>query len=335
MKKALFLLIISGGVLFLFFTYYADAPVSLYREEEKEVVQPITITFVGDIMFDRGVRGSIEKNFSGEYGALFAHAPYLSTSDITFGNLEGPVATSGKNVGSRFSFRMDPKGLRAMSDAGFDVVSFANNHVGDYTQEAFEETLVRLTENSIGYSGAGYTKDEAYAPHVTTIRGTRVGILSFSDVGPLWMKAGESSSGHAVVDDSFESVVTNASEQVDVLIVSFHFGDEYSPVSARQRLLATKSIDAGATMVVGHHAHVIQAIEWYNGAPIVYGLGNFIFDQYFSLETMKGLVVTATIDPVRKEVALSSFVSEMNRQYIPSIYRPLEEADILTKAFRP
>jgi poly-gamma-glutamate synthesis protein (capsule biosynthesis protein) len=121
----------------------------------------------------------------------------------------------------------------------------------------------------------------------------KIGFLGFSDVGPIWMKATETQAGLLLASNPrFDEIVKNASEKVDYLIVSFHWGDEYKTVhNARQEYLAHKAVDAGAKIVIGHHPHVAQDVEVYKDGYIAYSLGNFVFDQAFSAETMQGLML--------------------------------------------
>lgn len=304
-------------------------------EEEKTV--PITLTFVGDVMFDRGVRSSIVKNFAGDYGALFANASYLKEADITFANLEGTVSTDiSPRTGSRFSFRMDPQGLVAMREAGFDIVSFANNHVGDYSTKGFLATLANLEEVGILFSGAGRQKADVVTPTVIDVRGTKIGFLAATDVGPDWLRATDTDPGILLASDpDLSGIITRAKAQVDILVVSFHFGNEYSPVNARQQKIARAAVDAGADIVVGHHPHVMESVEEYNGGVIFYSLGNFIFDQYFSEHTMRGMVVNVSIDPDTNEMSHAISVSPISRQYIPQALVPFDTSMLVTKTFTP
>lgn len=320
------------ALVIVFFCAY-DLPA---QEEVLQESSPVTIVLVGDIMFDRGVRRNIEKHYDSNYGVLYEHAPYLKESDITFGNLEGSVASPliGKRVGGIYSFRMDPKGLRAMKEAGFDIVSFANNHVGDYSRSGFEETLRLLKEEQILYAGAGETKEFAHAPTIIDVRGTTIGFLAATDVGPNWMKAG-SSTGTVVYDQDFLSAVRRADIEVDVLVVSMHWGEEYAPANARQKKIARNIIDAGADILVGHHPHVMQEIEMYNGKPIFYSLGNYIFDQYFSSHTMRGMVVKASIEPETKSISYEAFISPLSKRFIPQSLVPFNESLLVQKPFYP
>lgn len=256
----------------------------------------VTLGFVGDMMFDRGVKTSIFKNWNGDYAKILDEAGALNKPDIMFGNLEGPVSDKGTNVGSKYSFRFDPIVPTVLKDAGFDIVSFANNHVGDWSSAAFRDTLGRLEEANMLFTGAGHTYTEAITPVVIERSDIKIAFLGMSDVGPEWMKATADTPGILLASDpKLADIVKNAKEAGDFLVVSIHWGDEYKPHTARQEMLAHKLIDAGADLVVGHHPHVAQDVEEYKDGLIIYSLGNFVFDQYFSDETMQGMFAEVTI----------------------------------------
>ncbi len=325
-KSILFILIISFvGIFFTFIILNKIEPTSnelmataydALNKIEKENIT--TIYFVGDMMLDRGVEASVKKNFNNDFNALFENLGELKNADILFGNLEGPISDQGRNVGSKYSFRMDPVVLPVLKEAGFDIFSFANNHVGDWGINAFKDTLTRLEENSILTTGAGVNKSEVINPTIIEKNGVTFGFLGFTDVGPNWLEAKENSPGILLASDpNFESIIKNASYKCDVLVVSFHWGDEYRKThNQRQQILAHRAIDSGANMVIGHHPHVIEDIEIYKDSTIVYSLGNFIFDQYFSTDTMKGMIFIANfegkelINTEQKEIIL-------NRTYQP------------------
>ena len=256
----------------------------------------ITLNFVGDIMLDRAVLKSVEKNFKGDWNSLFENVGELSRADILFGNLEGPVSVGGKKSGSVYSFRMSPASLEAVAEAGFDVLSIANNHIGDWGSVAFADTLDAISSEGMKYAGGGWSKSEAKAPTIIEKNGIKIGFLGFSDVGPKWMEAKNNTPGIlSASDPDFDQIVQNASRKVDILVVSFHFGEEYKKHTKRQETLAHRAIDDGAKLIIGSHPHIIQETEEYGGGLISYSLGNFIFDQKFSKETMEGLLLEATV----------------------------------------
>lgn len=252
----------------------------------------ITMHFLGDIMLDRGVRNSVNKNFAGDYSALFEKMDVLKEADIVFANLEGTASDKGKNLGNLYSFRMDPSVIPALKGAGISIVSMANNHVGDWGLPAYIDTLARLKENEILYTGGG-TLIEAEQPTIIEKYGMKIGFLGFSDVGPNYMKVEEDKTGILLASNpKFEQIIKNASSQVDYLVVSFHWGDEYKKLhNKRQESLAHKAVDAGAKIIIGHHPHVAEDTEVYKNGFIAYSLGNFIFDQKFSADTMQGMML--------------------------------------------
>ncbi len=255
----------------------------------------VTLAFMGDLMLDRGVESSVIKNFGNDYSALFEKIPakLLKNSDIAFANLEGAASDQGLDQKNLYSFRMDPGIIPALAGAGLDVLSLANNHVGDWGRPAYIDTLARLKENEIRYTGGGLSEVEAEAPAIIEKYGMKIGFLGFSDVGPNWLEAKTDTAGLLLASDPrFDEIIQNAASQVNFLVVSFHWGDEYKDKhNIRQEYLAHRAVDAGAKLVIGHHPHVTQDTEVYKNSYIAYSLGNFIFDQSWSKPTMQGLLL--------------------------------------------
>jgi poly-gamma-glutamate synthesis protein (capsule biosynthesis protein) len=292
---------------------------------------PLSLLFAGDVMLDRGVKEKIISAGNGNFSFPFAFVrDVIEKADIAFANLEGPISDKGDRKGSIYSFRMDPSAVAGLKDTGFDIVSLANNHMGDYGREAFEDTIRRLRKANMAYTGAGWNAKEASQATTIEKNGISLGYLAFSDVGPEWMRAEEAYSGIALVPRSFSEVgiasvesvkkaVADAKKIHDIVVVSFHFGEEYQKEPGeRQRSLAYAAIDAGAKIVIGHHPHVIQPIEEYHGGVIAYSLGNFIFDQYFSQDTMEGMMLE--IELAGTEIrAIIPHVVKLNDNYQPTI----------------
>ncbi len=253
----------------------------------------VTLAFAGDIMLDRGVRSSVIKNFNNDYSALFENLDILKKSDIVFANLEGTASDQGKDIHNLYSFRMDPAIIPTLKGAGISILSVANNHIGDWDRASYIDTLARLKENEILYTGGGNNKEESEQPTIIEKYGIKIGFLGFSDVGPKSMEADAERAGQLLASDPhFEEIIQNASKQVDYLVVSFHFGNEYKTIhNKRQEELAHRAVDNGAKIVIGHHPHVIEDTEIYKNSFITYSLGNFIFDQSWSAPTMKGMLL--------------------------------------------
>lgn len=307
MKKFSIILFVLflGSISYLVFAYQNDSGNSLpvvnntLQVKEDKVVEKVVsvpdyvvVTFAGDVMMDRGVEASVKKNLKGDYSKIFENFDLFKNDDISFVNLEGPVSDVGHNVGSKYSFRMDPKIIPVLKGAGIDIVSFANNHIGDYTVKAFVDTLKRLKADEILFAGAGNNYAEATTPTVIEKNNIKTCFLGYSDVGPNWMQATATNPGILIASDpNFSNTIKEAKLNCDALIVSFHWGDEYKPHTKRQESLAHLVIDSGADIVVGAHPHVPQDIETYNDKLIMYSLGNFVFDQSWSKPTMQGMVV--------------------------------------------
>ncbi|PJE73017.1 MAG: hypothetical protein COV00_02390 [Candidatus Tagabacteria bacterium CG10_big_fil_rev_8_21_14_0_10_40_13] len=254
---------------------------------------PLSLLFVGDIMLGRGVEESVINNAGGDFSFLFEKADFIKKADVAFGNLEGPVADAGNDLGRIYSFRFKPGAFTALLSAGFDVFSVANNHAADWGKEAFEQNIFRLKNENILPVGGGANFEDAGRVKIIKKNGIKTGFLGFSDVGPEWFEAGENTAGILLASRNYFSLlIKKAAKECDVLVVSLHFGEEYEKsANSRQKMLARLAVDDGAKIVVGHHSHVAQEVEEYNGGIIAYSLGNFIFDQNFSEETMEGLAL--------------------------------------------
>jgi len=278
--------------------------------------KPITLGFVGDIMLDRNVEKIILTEANGDFNFPFTYiGDKLSAYDFMFGNLEGAVSDKGEDQGSLYSFRMDTKAISALKNAGFDILSVANNHAADWGSDAMYDTLRRLDGMGFRYVGGGFNVLNAYRPKIVDIDGTRIAYLAFSqfESGNL---EGNVTLAH-LGEDILKKSLKDIRQEADVVIVSMHFGDEYEPLpNDYQKHIARLAIDSGADLVVGHHPHVVQPVEKYGRGYIAYSLGNFIFDQNFSEETMQGLLLEATIQS-REIVGVKEIPFCMNDYFQP------------------
>lgn len=239
--------------------------------------QKVTFVAVGDICLARGVEQRMHEKGP---GYPFAAMGLVKQADIVFGNLECCLATAGKAVPKKYNFRGRPENVRALKQAGFTVVSLANNHSLDFGKEALSETLVNVRNSGIVPVGAGMSIRSAHALRIVTVRGLRVGFLAYLGLFPSVVPLTADTPAVAMAElDAVTRDVKAARNTVDVLIVSMHAGKEYTFThAARQEAIAHAAVDAGADMVIGHHPHVVQDSEVYRGKPIFYSLGNFIFD---------------------------------------------------------
>ncbi len=267
------------------------------KEHEEEHEEKILL-FAGDIILDRGVKRMIEEHGEDYTFPFLKIEETLKEADLLFGNLESMISDKGRDTGSVYPFRAEPEAVEGLVFAGFDVVSLANNHAFDYGREAFEDTMERLQEEGIKYTGGGFNKKEAHSPAVITLEdGTRVGFLGYTEfLYPYAMAKEERSGVTNFSQEKMKDDIEKGKEETDLLVITFHYGEEYQKKqNAHQELLSKKAIDYGADIVIGHHPHVTQPVEKYEGKYIAYSLGNFIFDQYFSEETMSGFLLEAKV----------------------------------------
>ncbi|OHA91090.1 MAG: hypothetical protein A2665_01330 [Candidatus Zambryskibacteria bacterium RIFCSPHIGHO2_01_FULL_46_30] len=255
----------------------------------------ITLGFVGDIMLDRGVWQVVSINGRGDFKFIFERSQEeLNNLDLLFGNLEGPVSDKGRDLGALYSFRMNPDVIDALLYAGFSVLSLANNHAGDWGEEALRDSINRLGRAGISHVGAGLSAEEAYKPLVFDVDGFKVAILAFTESTGIYEGGNIALAREEKVRESIQSAQNT--DIADFIVAYFHFGDEYQrEPNERQRKLSYAAVDSGADLVIGSHSHVTQSAEKYKDSLIVYSLGNFVFDQYFSDETMRGWLLKVFI----------------------------------------
>jgi poly-gamma-glutamate capsule biosynthesis protein CapA/YwtB (metallophosphatase superfamily) len=239
-----------------------------------------TLLFVGDVMLSRGVGAKMKAE--GDWTYPFQKiAATLTAADLTFGNLECPVSDVGRDRYHLYSFRADPGAIEGLKYAGFDVMSVANNHMYDWGPSALLDTLQRLREAGIMPVGAGANDLEAHYPQLLNCAGLKLAFLAYVNVAPETAIAAPDRPGVAWLElDRVLADIRFARPLADVLVVALHWGGEYVTQPQRNQVeLAHRMIDAGADLVVGSHAHVVQPVEEYRGRWIAYSLGNFVFDQ--------------------------------------------------------
>ncbi|MGI8925215.1 MAG: CapA family protein [Tepidiformaceae bacterium] len=244
----------------------------------------VTLSAVGDISLAREVAERME---TGGEGYPFARIVQLLSGDIVFGNLEGAFTVRNEPWPKAYTFRTHPGYAIGLKDAGFDVVSLANNHTVDYGFGGLADTVAALAGVGVGHAGAGADAQAASAPLVLVANGLRVAFLAFvatADEGNgfsirQW-EAGPGTPGVAIGSpQALASAVAAARGVADFVVVAVHAGDEYNQTpNATQRALAEAALAAGADAYIGAHAHVVQPVEWRGRQLIAWGLGNFIFD---------------------------------------------------------
>lgn len=278
-----------------------------------------TMVFVGDIMLSRGIGTIMEKQELWNFP--FEHVKeYLNKADLVFGNLEGPISGRGKHQGSIYSFNASPYAVAGLIDGNIGVLSLANNHIFDYGSQAFLDTLALLDSSGIQPVGAGVNYEEAHYPVIRKVKNTRVAFLAYTNLLPRSLGTKDSIPAISYLDEEImKRDIEEAKKRADIVVVSFHWGDEYETKHNRmQERIAHAAIDVGATLIIGHHPHVVQEVEEYGGGYIAYSLGNFIFDQNFSPDTSKGLLLEVKIDN-KKISGIRTLGVSFNALFQPSI----------------
>jgi len=257
--------------------------------------EPLTVVFAGDIMLDDGPGKTIARG-----GDPLAHfATLLAAADYRIGNLECPIASSGQAHASKIvTFRAEPATLGVVKGR-FDAVSLANNHSGDYGHEAFSETMQHLANAGIAYFGGGRNLAEAHQPLWINRNGLKIAVLGYNEFKPRAFEAGPDWPGVAWSEDDQVIADIRAAKAAgaDLVIPFMHWGweKEIQP-SERQKTFARRMIDEGAALVVGGHPHVTQGAEIYKGKPIIYSLGNFVFDGFDYPEARRGWLLRLKLD---------------------------------------
>lgn len=263
--------------------------------------EPLTIAFGGDVMFE----GMLRPRLDDPATALDSISEQLSAADLAMVNLETAVTEGGTPVpGKDFVFRAPASALEALDAAGVDVATVANNHGMDFGEDGLLDTLDNGDASPVALVGAGRDIDEAYAPHVAEVNGQSVAMFGATDVLddhliPAWT-AGEGKPGLAStkfeMKDRMVQAVSEAADEHDNVVVFLHWGLEgaHCPLPHAPEL-ADDLIAAGATAVVGGHAHVLSPGGFQGNAYVHYGLSNFVFYN-FSGPTAETGVLTLTFD---------------------------------------
>lgn len=268
--------------------------------------EPLTIAAVGDIML--GSPFPNESRMPPNDGAdlLKGVTPVLSAADIAFGNLEAPMTDSGVSAKCRpgstrcFAFRMPTRYNKYLKEAGFDVMSLANNHAGDFGDKGRADTRAALDAVGIKHAGSDRTQ---FSTAYLDVKGKRVAFIGFAHNSVV-----------PNVNDlaAARSYVIEADKQADIVVVSFHGGAEgsgaqnvpnrtemyFGEARGNLPLFSRTVIDAGADLVLGHGPHVLRGMEIYKDRLIAYSLGNFCTYGWFQLagETALTVILEAKLD---------------------------------------
>ncbi len=249
------------------------------KAKEKE---DCILLFAGDVYLSGHVLNAYDKA-GGIHGVLDEGIrEEIAASDIFMVNQEFPFTERGTAAADKqFTFRLPPERMQVMNDMGIDIVTLANNHILDFGPEGLLDSLDALDEAGILHVGGGKDLEQAKRPEFIEVKGRTIGFLGTSRV---YMDAGWAAGpDHPGVFSTYDSrqaveAIREARELCDYLVVYVHWGVERETTPKEyQRVMGREYIDAGADLVIGSHPHVLQSLEYYEGKPIVYSLGNFVF----------------------------------------------------------
>ena len=253
----------------------------------------VQLSFVGDMCLggDVGTYGE-----TASYGSLFAQASQLwRNSSLVFANLECTVTQQNTvyyDHPKEVKYAASQTALKVAAEKGVNVVSVANDHVGDYGWKGIEHTLLALDKYGISYAGAGENIIAAGSYQILKAGDMKIGFVSFTDVVPKHFAAGEDHYG--VVTSNYPELyaqVNGAAQESDLVVVYVHWGDiDGLNVTERQEQLAHQLIDSGADVVIGCHPKVLQKTELYGNGVIFYSLGSFIADGMTRTERNSAMV---------------------------------------------
>ena len=284
-----------------------------------------TLVAGGDILLDRGVAQTVKVNKKGvdfpfdggladitsryccssfgwelprvkRVGDGGAMRALISGADLAIANFENPAPDRFRYHTSGTVFSADPALIEGLANAGIDWVSLANNHIGDAGRAGIVQTIDNLAEYGIASGGAGRNARAARRPTILEAGGIKIGIIGYDTIAPGYRAGAEQPGSASMSAEIVAQDVRKARAAGAALVIVFpHWGTEYDPTPfAGQQALAHAAIDGGADIVIGNHAHWAGAMEVYEGKPIWYALGNFIFDQTWSEPTMEGMTLELT-----------------------------------------
>lgn len=271
----------------------ADSLYTIFYPSIEETIQPgylercsdcrgpsLSVVAVGDLMMS-GSALSIIRTRGPDY-PFDSTRTVIQRADIAMANLEAPVSTQGHPFKKRFTFRVPPSFIPGICNAGFDVMTLANNHIMDFGDVGLYDTIEWLDLSGIAHCGAGTDIAEAHKGTICSVNNWRIAFLAYSLTYPSEFWATRYHAGTAYPNlDRLRNRIQSLKDSTDLVIVSFHWGGELmTKPKAYQRFYAHLAIDQGADLVIGHHPHILQGFELYQGKLIAYSLGNYVFGSY-------------------------------------------------------
>lgn len=264
--------------------------------------QKVSLCFAGDVYFPDYLLSAYEE--SGISGIIDSSLlQKMNEPDIMMVNQEFPFGTKGEpQQDKQYTFRIAPSYAEIFQTLGIDVVTLANNHTLDFGKSVLSETFETLNQYSISYIGAGDNLEHAKQRFETKFGNYTIGILAASRVIPTvdWNIENSQPGLLCTYDPSIiVEEIKKAHTECDFVVVYIHWGIERNTTPEQyERELARQYIDAGADLVIGSHPHVLQGIEFYNGKPIFYSLGNYIFNSTTTQSMLVEVLLEQQKEPI-------------------------------------
>lgn len=282
-------------------TTEAEIEIETETETETEIETTVetnpydfTICFAGDINLDENWSTTqfLNQCENGIYDCISEELiTHMNDVDVMCLNNEFTYSTGGSPMeGKMYTFRANPERVQVLQQMGVDIVKLANNHVYDYGQQALLDTFSTLESADIAYMGAGRNLEEAMAPVYMELDGKTVAFVAASRAEKMRMTPQATDDTPGILrcydPELFIQTIETADEHADFVIAYVHWGTEYSYDLEEAQLLTGKAyLDAGADVIIGAHSHCLQGMEFYQGKPILYSLGNYWFNEK-TLDTM-------------------------------------------------
>lgn len=285
------------------YSYFMQKEFSEESTPEKQSV--LKLLFFGDMMLDRHVGEKIQaQGFDYIFAKLVGQeGRFFQNIDLISANLEGAVTDEGAHYSpvKTYDFAFAPELLNQFKKYNFNFFNLANNHFADQGERGIGETRANLAQLGFYHSGCPNGQVGECSAVIVEISGQKIGLAGFSMAGSTQIDM-----------DAVDEIVRDLRQKSDLVIINMHWGQEYKhQFNQKQQQAAYLLIKAGADIIIGHHPHVVQGIEIYQGRPIFYSLGNFIFDQYFSPDTQQGLGLGISVSLQKTEVFLYPLQSHL------------------------
>lgn len=306
--------------------FLGEAPTAAHK-----LTAQVDLAAVGDIMLGSWIVDKVAAE--GVDTPFDSTRHWIESADLAVGNLEAPLADQGERfMEKQYTFKVPTHMVKGIVNAGFDVLTLANNHIMDYGCGALKQTLAALDEAGLRHCGAGLNLTEACAPTIIEANGLRLAFVGLTTTYPDQFWATSTRCGTCrPTDEVMEQILAKCKAEADLTIINIHWGTEKNKTPNPDQIeRAHRLIDLGADLVLGHHPHVLQGVEVYKGRLIAYSLGNYIFGSYSeNAHTSMIMRITLDIDGMVKARLVPIHVFNAVVQFQPKELRGEGKAQVI------